>query len=202
MTPRDAIKRAMRLIGALETGGTPTADELTDTLSAFNGMVLALFGTAIGQRLAPKTYSAASTLEAGRQAMCSLSAAVTLTLPANPSDGDRVALVDVGGNFATYNLTLARNSRLLEGAASNLTLSTNLMSRSWFFREDTGNWEREAALTIDQAIFFPEEICEHLVWMLASSLAPEFSGTAPPDHIAARAAAGIQAIAGRYGRPQ
>lgn len=38
-TPRDLIKAAMRKIGAVASGETPSADELSDGLSAFNAML-------------------------------------------------------------------------------------------------------------------------------------------------------------------
>ena len=39
MTARDVIKRSLRLIGALATGETPTADEQADALAILNDMV-------------------------------------------------------------------------------------------------------------------------------------------------------------------
>lgn len=39
MTPRDLIKSTLRLIGAIATGETPTADELADSLVTLNGML-------------------------------------------------------------------------------------------------------------------------------------------------------------------
>lgn len=39
MTLQQMINRAMVLIGALNSGGTPTADESADMLSALNGMM-------------------------------------------------------------------------------------------------------------------------------------------------------------------
>ena len=38
-TALQLVKRSMRLIGALEGGGTPTADEQTDGIAALNSML-------------------------------------------------------------------------------------------------------------------------------------------------------------------
>ena len=46
----------------------------------------------------------------------------TITLPATPTAGDSVVLAD-GANWATNNLTVARNSQTIEGASADLTLS-------------------------------------------------------------------------------
>jgi hypothetical protein len=50
---------------------------------------------------------------------------VTVTLPGSPNVGDSVRFVDVAGNFATNNLTVARNGNNIMGAASDLTASTD-----------------------------------------------------------------------------
>ena len=46
------------------------------------------------------------------------SGAVTMTLPASPSAGNIVAVKDYNGNFATANLTIARNGSPINGANS------------------------------------------------------------------------------------
>jgi len=53
------------------------------------------------------------------------SGAVTATLPASPSDGDEVDLIDFAGSFANNNLTVARNSNKIQGTADDLVVSTN-----------------------------------------------------------------------------
>lgn len=50
-------------------------------------------------------------------------AAVTVTLPATPTAGDWVELLDSTASFATNNLTVARNSSPIDSAASNMALS-------------------------------------------------------------------------------
>ncbi|SDG44492.1 hypothetical protein [Thalassobaculum litoreum] len=46
--------------------------------------------------------------------------AFTITLPATPVDGDRIGIADDGGDFATNNLTLARNGNTIGGVAEDL----------------------------------------------------------------------------------
>ena len=53
------------------------------------------------------------------------SAAFTITLPATPSDGTRLIIHDVTGNFATNNLTVDRNGETILGLAENLILDVN-----------------------------------------------------------------------------
>jgi len=46
--------------------------------------------------------------------------AFTLTLPANPSNGDAIDIFDYAGTFDTNNLTIARNGTRIEGLEENL----------------------------------------------------------------------------------
>lgn len=48
----------------------------------------------------------------------------TLTLPASPSNGDTVMVLDARGTFDSNGLTLGRNSQNINGAGSNVALST------------------------------------------------------------------------------
>ena len=51
--------------------------------------------------------------------------AFTITLPASPSIGNQVKIIDAEGTFGTNNLTVGRNSQKIQGAAADLTISTN-----------------------------------------------------------------------------
>ena len=53
------------------------------------------------------------------------STAVTLTLPASPSFGDEVKVIDGTGNAGTNNITINRNSNKILGADSDFTLDVN-----------------------------------------------------------------------------
>ena len=50
---------------------------------------------------------------------------VTATLPASPSTGDSIFFSDAKGSFFTNNLTVARNSKNINGIAEDMTVSTN-----------------------------------------------------------------------------
>ncbi len=69
--------------------------------------------------------------------------AVTITLPASPSAGDVVTIMDssASGGFGSNNVTVNRNSSNIRGAASNLTLSTNNQSIKLYFTNATKGWQ-------------------------------------------------------------
>ena len=70
-------------------------------------------------------------------------AEVTITLPASPSMGDEVSIMDVTptGGFATNKVTVNRNSQPIRGAASNLELVTNNQSIKLRYTNATKGWQ-------------------------------------------------------------
>ena len=199
LTPREVIKRSMRMLGAVASGGDPDANEAADYLLALNTMKRAMFGTLIGPRLSVQTATG-TTGQAENGGLYMIPAATfTLTLPSNPRSGARVGVADVNFSFGTYNCTVARNGRLLEGGAANLTLSTSGTNRQWWYRGDTGSWTREADYaTLDDAIEFPDALIAYLPYMLSVVIAPEIAAQPTPE-MAAGAVEGREAFFRTYG---
>ena len=50
---------------------------------------------------------------------------ITATLPASPSNGQRIKIIDIGNNLSTNNLTINRNNNTIQGDASDLTVALN-----------------------------------------------------------------------------
>ena len=65
---------------------------------------------------------------------------VTVTLPASPSVGNEVTIIDGKGSFNTNNLTVNRNGSNINGAASNLTVSTNGTAFTLVYLNATRGW--------------------------------------------------------------
>lgn len=198
MTVLDIIKAALRINGSLAAGDEPSASEGQDSLAAYNRMVRSMFGTVIGPRVSPGYGTINLTGVSGRVYIVG-SQTITITLPYNPRSGARIGIADGNANLATYPVTVARNGRLLEGAASNITLSTNGTTRTWFFRGDTANWERERDLDLTDEPYFPDELQARLPWMLAFMLMSEFGAEIRPD-VAQMATEGRQHFNRVYGR--
>jgi hypothetical protein len=89
------------------------------------GRYISTTGTAgITTREVSTTYSAVVN---DRILATSASGAFTITLPINSSlfVNDTIQIIDVGGVANTNNITVARNSSLINGAADNLTIDLN-----------------------------------------------------------------------------
>jgi hypothetical protein len=68
------------------------------------------------------------------------SAAHTITLPASPSIGDEVSVIDYAGTFDTNNLTVGRNSENIQGSAADLTVSTERAGFTLVYVDGTQGW--------------------------------------------------------------
>lgn len=101
-------------------------------------------GTNISLGLLTKGYystSSAYTATSGDQVIVDTSGGVvTLTLPLSPSIGDEVTIIDGLGSFATNNLTVGRNGSNINGAGSNLTVSTNGSAFTLVYLNATRGW--------------------------------------------------------------
>lgn len=66
--------------------------------------------------------------------------AFTITLPATPTAGNRVRIADYSGNWATNNVTVARNGSNILGAASDYTLNVNDAWTEFVYVDSTQGW--------------------------------------------------------------
>jgi hypothetical protein len=72
-----------------------------------------------------RAVSAAETVQAGAQILANTNGgAFTLTLPASPSTGDEVSVIDQGYDFNTNALTVGRNGSNIANSAADLTVNT------------------------------------------------------------------------------
>ena len=81
------------------------------------------------------------TASAGRGYPCNTtSSAFTVTLPASPSVGDTIILLDYAGTFDTNALTVNPNSNKIEGGTSNLQLSGDREGVTLTYIDSTQGW--------------------------------------------------------------
>ena len=64
----------------------------------------------------------------------------TVTLPASPSIGDKIAIKDYAGTFGTNNLTIGRNGNNIQGVANDSLISTNRASLILVYSDATKGW--------------------------------------------------------------
>ena len=85
--------------------------------------------------------TASATMVAGRGYFVDTSsAAITMTLPASAVRGDEVWVVDYAATADTNNITIARNSHKIQGASSDLTVSTERAGFTLVYVDSTQGW--------------------------------------------------------------
>ena len=127
------------------TGGSwtltlPGTNGLNGQALLSNGSGTTSWGSA-GETWVIKT--AAYTAVAGDGVMVDTdSAAITITLPVSGTLGDVVRIMDATGNCATTgrNITVARNSHNIQGAAADLTIATNRAAIGLVYVNATEGW--------------------------------------------------------------
>jgi hypothetical protein len=201
LTVLGVISRAFRLCGTLAAGATPEADDAATALIAFNAMKRAWMGALIGPRLSPIALTGVSgQAESGGEYQIPGGARFTLTAPADPRSGARFGVVDANLDFGSWPVTVARNGRLLNGVASDLTLGASGAGSRWWFRGDTGDWVAEAdSPSLSSAVEFPDAVIAYMPYMLCVALAAEFSADLTPEVLAANLE-GRAVLARMYGR--
>jgi hypothetical protein len=86
--------------------------------------------------------STTTTAEAGKGYFIdTTSAAHTITLPASPSLGDLVTIVDYASTFATNNVTVNPNGNKIEADTANARLETNAQTNSFVYVDSTQGWK-------------------------------------------------------------
>src|SRR6056300_1529782 len=64
----------------------------------------------------------------------------TINLPASPSLGDEIHIMDYAGTFGTNNVTVGRNSSNIDGAAADGKLATNRLNVRFVYIDATQGW--------------------------------------------------------------
>jgi hypothetical protein len=91
------------------------------------------------------------------------SAAFTVTLPASPTAGNQVQIIDYAGTFATNNVTLGRNGLNITGAASNYLLQTNREAIILTYIDATQGWVVSSAAYTTAPLTSPDYSVQYLV---------------------------------------
>ena len=84
--------------------------------------------------------SANTTLVAGTRYFVDTSAARTLTLPASPTQGNEIQIIDSSGTAATNKITVNRNSGKINGMSDDLLIDVNGAAATLIYTGTTWGW--------------------------------------------------------------
>jgi hypothetical protein len=191
----EIIKDAYREANLIPITQSPTLDEQTEALRLLNRFVRSIFGNEAGDKLqsfAVGTGNVITTTQLpvfdfttpnyvplNARLMINITAATAVNLHPDPEDGSRVAVVDVSGNFNTFNFTLRGNGRGVD-TATTAVLNTASLKKEWFYRADLGSWMAITNLGLNDVFPFPLEFEDLFVIGLATRLNPR-NGVAIDD---------------------
>ena len=83
----------------------------------------------------------ATTMVAGRVYFVNTtSSAFTMTLPSSASIGDTISIIDYAGTFDSNTCTIGRNSHKIQGAAADMTVTTERAAFSLVYVDSTHGW--------------------------------------------------------------
>lgn len=183
----EIIKDAYREANLIPITQSPTPDEQAEALRLLNRFVRSIFGNEAGDKLQSFTVGSLNVVTTSQlpifdfttpnyvplnaRLMANISAATQVNLHPDPEDGSRVAVVDVAGNFNTFNLTLRGNGRGVD-TATTAVLDTASLRKEWFYRADLGSWMAITDLMISDTFPFPLEFEDLFVIGLALRLNP------------------------------
>ena len=190
-TVLDIITQGLRESNNIGVGQSPSPNETTEALARLQSIVLSALGNEVGYIMedwnvtasdgvtrpsgVPMTAAAAAAWTVSPQArlICNLTAATTIKMDPLPQDGQRMAIVDAAGNFATYALTLDGNGRKVVGGATKV-YNTNDSAQQLLYRSDTANWHTLAPLLTTDDMPFPEEFDDYFITMVAMRMNPRY----------------------------
>ena len=131
----------------VELSGSLANDRLVNSTITFNGTSTALGGSVSvtpfveWQSVITADGSTATSAVAGEGYFIDTTSNThTVTLPASPSIGDKIAIKDYAGTFATNNLTIGRNGNNIQGVANDSQISTNRASLILVYSDATRGW--------------------------------------------------------------
>jgi hypothetical protein len=180
------ILQALRETNIIAITANPTPPEAAEGLDRLQSVILSVLGNEVGYVLEDWSVAnvasitkpsgfvqnpAGFTVPAQARLACKLTAATTLNLDPQPQDGQRLAVVDAGDNFATFALTLNGNGRLIDGGTA-VVLDQDLARRQWVYRSDQANWIAVEPLSPNDEMPFPPEFDDYFIIMTAMRLNP------------------------------
>ena len=120
----------------------PAATGSADQILTTNGSgVLSFVDNSGGTAWQAVSAASAISVTAGNGYFLNTTAnVITATLPASPTLGDEISFADYAGTFDTYNLTVARNGKNIQGAAADLTVATERAGFTLVFTDSTQGW--------------------------------------------------------------
>jgi hypothetical protein len=189
---------ALRVIGM---GQQPTQAQSQYCLKHLNAFLAELQGVGGSLPLQDERIASAYTVGTRWPAvrLICTTTGITITLPECPIDGQRVEIVDAAETADTSNITVARNGMLINGSASNYTISTEGGATRLMFRADLGDWKVMTDLALTDSIPYPSDFDMPIALNAARAYTRFGQSLSASDE--RRAERGLRRLRARYAKP-
>ncbi|TXH13741.1 MAG: hypothetical protein E6R03_10740 [Hyphomicrobiaceae bacterium] len=190
------IVDAYRVCNLIPVGVAPTQQQEAEGLRYLDRIIKSVLGYEVGEQTETKNLgdlgvgyssvfgewdnSSTVLVPGNTKVMCNLTSSQEIWLDPNPSMGARLAIQDIPGNFATYNLTVHGNGRRIEGQSS-IILITDSTNTEWLYDNEQGDWLKIANLTKFDNLPFPSKFDDFFIISLAYRLNPAYSRQFDPQ---------------------
>lgn len=142
--PSDVIDSDQIVDGSVDNvhlAGSIANDKLANSSITINGSAISLGGSVSTGTQWQTEKTASFTAVAGEGYFVNTtSGAITVTLPASPSLGDSVSIIDASGTADSNNITVGRNSENIQGSAADLTIATERAAFTLVYFNATQGW--------------------------------------------------------------
>jgi len=127
-------------VTAAEVSVVPPGDYVSTNVQDLFGEIATAIGNMSGY-VSWSVISSDTTATDGQGYMVDTSsAAVTVTMPASPGEGDKVWIVDLAGTFGKNNLTVARNGKKIMALEEDMTVNENHVGFGLVYSNSTYGW--------------------------------------------------------------
>ncbi len=121
--------------------GIPTAPTADAAINTTQLATTAYVTTAVAAGATTFTAVTGSiTMASGSTYILDTSSAITLTLPASATLGDKVGIIDGSGASSTNNITVARNGHKIQGLTQDMTIGTNRSALELVYYNVVNGW--------------------------------------------------------------
>ena len=115
---------------------------LTNSSITINSTAVSLGGSITVRSFTNADITSSTTVTSWTQNMVfTANGAITVTLPAAPSSGDRIRIVDADYGSAGTNITIGRNAKKINNIADDLLLDINGAAVELVYNTAAGNWQ-------------------------------------------------------------
>lgn len=136
--------------------GATTSDVITvhsDGSVTFSGAVTAASFVGAGLILQSVQTSNFAASAGNAYPVNTTSGAITVTLPASPTAGQQIQIIDYAGTANTNNITVNPNGKKINGIAAPATISTNRVSVTILYVDSVQGW---VDITIGNSTYIPQ----------------------------------------------